>query len=68
MQNLIWFFKAKLMSIFFIFLFHLIAIIAKYSRLTRDYNFVDTKNILWDNQIQALIKKLIEKTKVESFF
>ena len=56
------------MSIFFIFLFHLIAIIAKYSRLTRDYNFVDTKNILWDNQIQALIKKLIEKTKVESFF
>lgn len=31
---------------------------------TRDYNFVDTRNILWDTQIQALVNKLTEKRKI----
>ena len=28
---------------------------------TRKFNFVDTKNILWDRQIQALVGKFMEK-------
>ena len=31
---------------------------------TRDYNFVDTRNILWDTQIQALVNKLTEKRTI----
>ncbi len=31
---------------------------------TKDYNFVDTRNILWDTQIQALVNKLTEKRKI----